>query len=225
MSNVHRCLCRFVYHSAVTPVCWYAMVIMTETNRGAQSSPAQGRPLQVGFYEIIRTLGKGNFAVVKLARHKVTKTQVSCFNIIVNIINFYLQLFFWPFFWNLQFLTTIPPPPIFKVAIKIIDKTRLNPSNLEKIYREVQIMKLLNHPHIIKLYQVCIVANLSLLSEMSLCAVQNAACVIQPVLRPHGSRTVCWSAGSWSKCMHEHLSKMLWCGRKPLQIEEKNIFP
>ncbi|XP_077473291.1 serine/threonine-protein kinase SIK1 isoform X1 [Stigmatopora argus] len=86
------------------------MVIMSDNSRGAQ-----GRPLQVGFYEIIRTLGKGNFAVVKLARHKVTKTQV---------------------------------------AIKIIDKTRLNPSNLEKIYREVQIMKLLNHPHIIKLYQV-----------------------------------------------------------------------
>uniref|UniRef100_A0A671SNR0 non-specific serine/threonine protein kinase n=1 Tax=Sinocyclocheilus anshuiensis TaxID=1608454 RepID=A0A671SNR0_9TELE len=40
------------------------------------------------------------------------------------------------------------------VAIKIIDKTRLNSTNLEKIYREVQIMKLLNHPHIIKLYQV-----------------------------------------------------------------------
>ncbi|XP_015259643.1 PREDICTED: serine/threonine-protein kinase SIK2-like [Cyprinodon variegatus] len=91
------------------------MVIMTDTSMAAQPSPAQGRPLQVGFYEIIRTLGKGNFAVVKLARHKVTKTQV---------------------------------------AIKIIDKTRLSPSNLEKIYREVQIMKLLNHPHIIKLYQV-----------------------------------------------------------------------
>ncbi|XP_034041769.1 serine/threonine-protein kinase SIK1 [Thalassophryne amazonica] len=91
------------------------MVIMTESSRGVPSCPAPGRPLQVGFYEIIRTLGKGNFAVVKLARHKVTKTQV---------------------------------------AIKIIDKTRLNPSNLEKIYREVQIMKLLNHPHIIKLYQV-----------------------------------------------------------------------
>lgn len=41
-----------------------------------------------------------------------------------------------------------------QVAIKIIDKTRLNSANLEKIYREVQIMKLLNHPHIIKLYQV-----------------------------------------------------------------------
>uniref|UniRef100_A0A8C2GWH8 non-specific serine/threonine protein kinase n=1 Tax=Cyprinus carpio TaxID=7962 RepID=A0A8C2GWH8_CYPCA len=91
------------------------MVIMTDSSMGSQSSCAQARPLQVGFYEIIRTLGKGNFAVVKLARHKVTKTQV---------------------------------------AIKIIDKTRLNSSNLEKIYREVQIMKLLNHPHIIKLYQV-----------------------------------------------------------------------
>uniref|UniRef100_A0A3B3US77 non-specific serine/threonine protein kinase n=1 Tax=Poecilia latipinna TaxID=48699 RepID=A0A3B3US77_9TELE len=97
------------------------MVIMTDTSRAAQPSPAQGRPLQVGFYEIIRTLGKGNFAVVKLAKHKVTKTQVHF---------------------------------IFQVAIKIIDKTRLSPSNLEKIYREVQIMKLLNHPHIIKLYQV-----------------------------------------------------------------------
>ncbi|XP_076858514.1 serine/threonine-protein kinase SIK1 [Brachyhypopomus gauderio] len=91
------------------------MVVMTESSTGSQFNAAQGRPLQVGFYEIIRTLGKGNFAVVKLARHKVTKTQV---------------------------------------AIKIIDKTRLNSSNLEKIYREVQIMKLLNHPHIIKLYQV-----------------------------------------------------------------------
>uniref|UniRef100_A0A8C3VAS3 non-specific serine/threonine protein kinase n=1 Tax=Catharus ustulatus TaxID=91951 RepID=A0A8C3VAS3_CATUS len=88
------------------------MVIMSEF---ASAPAAAQRPLRVGFYDIERTLGKGNFAVVKLARHRVTKTQV---------------------------------------AIKIIDKTRLDPSNLEKIYREVQIMKLLNHPHIIKLYQV-----------------------------------------------------------------------
>ncbi|XP_029598889.1 serine/threonine-protein kinase SIK2 [Salmo trutta] len=79
------------------------------------SQPCPGGPVQVGFYEIIRTLGKGNFAVVKLACHKVTKTQV---------------------------------------AIKIIDKKRLEPSDLKKIYREVEVMKLLNHPHIIKLYQV-----------------------------------------------------------------------
>lgn len=87
------------------------MVILSEEKAARQS----GRPLQVGFYEIIKTLGKGNFAVVKLARHEVTKTEV---------------------------------------AIKIIDKTRLDESDLEKINREVQIMKLLKHPYIIKLYQV-----------------------------------------------------------------------
>jgi serine/threonine protein kinase len=30
----------------------------------------------------------------------------------------------------------------------------LDETNLEKIYREVKIMKQLNHPHIVKLYQV-----------------------------------------------------------------------
>lgn len=57
------------------------MVIMMESGPGAQPNHTQGRPLQVGFYEIISTLGKGNFAVVKLARHKVTKTQVSIPNL------------------------------------------------------------------------------------------------------------------------------------------------
>jgi len=79
------------------------------------SEPLSGSPLRVGFYEISGTIGRGNFAVVKLARHRITKTEV---------------------------------------AIKIIDKTQLDPSNLAKVYREVEVMKLLNHPHIVKLYQV-----------------------------------------------------------------------
>ena len=33
-------------------------------------------PIRVGFYDIDRTIGKGNFAVVKLARHRITKTEV-----------------------------------------------------------------------------------------------------------------------------------------------------
>ncbi|XP_069751072.1 serine/threonine-protein kinase SIK3 homolog isoform X3 [Narcine bancroftii] len=70
---------------------------------------------RIGYYEIERTIGKGNFAVVKLATHIVTKA---------------------------------------KVAIKIVDKTQLEEENLKKIFREVQIMKLLRHPHIIRLYQV-----------------------------------------------------------------------
>jgi serine/threonine-protein kinase SIK2 len=40
------------------------------------------------------------------------------------------------------------------VAIKIIDKSQLDAVNLQKVYREVDIMKQLDHPHIIKLYQV-----------------------------------------------------------------------
>uniref|UniRef100_A0A2C9KR65 non-specific serine/threonine protein kinase n=1 Tax=Biomphalaria glabrata TaxID=6526 RepID=A0A2C9KR65_BIOGL len=70
--------------------------------------------IRVGFYDIERTIGKGNFAVVKLAKHRITKTEV---------------------------------------AIKIIDKTQLDEANLKKVYREVQIMKLISHNHIIKLYQ------------------------------------------------------------------------
>ena len=34
-------------------------------------------PIRVGFYDIERTIGKGNFAVVKLARHRITKNEVS----------------------------------------------------------------------------------------------------------------------------------------------------
>ncbi|KAL5019676.1 hypothetical protein ScPMuIL_002568 [Solemya velum] len=83
--------------------------------------------VRVGFYNIERTIGKGNFAVVKLAKHRITKTEV---------------------------------------AIKIIDKTRLDASNLTKIYREVQILKMLNHPNIVKLYQVMETKNmLYLVSE------------------------------------------------------------
>lgn len=41
-----------------------------------------------------------------------------------------------------------------EVAIKIIDKTALNPSSLQKLFREVKIMKQLDHPNIVKLYQV-----------------------------------------------------------------------
>ncbi|XP_032792877.2 serine/threonine-protein kinase SIK3 isoform X2 [Daphnia magna] len=71
--------------------------------------------VRVGPYELLKTIGKGNFAVVKLAVHNITKSQV---------------------------------------AIKIVDKTKLDDDNLRKTYREVDVMKKLKHPNIIKLYQV-----------------------------------------------------------------------
>ncbi|XP_075029012.1 serine/threonine-protein kinase SIK2 isoform X2 [Calonectris borealis] len=90
-------------------------MVMAEPRRPSPLLPRGLAPVRVGFYDIEGTLGKGNFAVVKLARHRITRSEV---------------------------------------AIKIIDKSQLDAVNLEKIYREVQIMKMLDHPHIIKLYQV-----------------------------------------------------------------------
>ena len=46
-----------------------------------------------------------------------------------------------------------------QVAIKIIDMTQLDEENLKKIFREIEIMKSLNHPHIIRLYQVTLLTS------------------------------------------------------------------
>ena len=40
------------------------------------------------------------------------------------------------------------------MAIKIIDKTKMDPKKISKMYREVRILKMLHHPNIIKLYEV-----------------------------------------------------------------------
>ncbi|KAJ1559714.1 Map microtubule affinity-regulating kinase, partial [Cladochytrium tenue] len=100
----------------------------------------------IGNYFFQKTVGEGNFARVKLAKHKLTGAEAS----------------FMP-------TSNLPlPPPGFpfcsrslvddptahtQVAIKVIDKTTLDEKKLSKLYREVRIMKLLNHPHIVKLYE------------------------------------------------------------------------
>jgi len=40
------------------------------------------------------------------------------------------------------------------VAIKIIDKSRLDPADRKKLEREITVMKSLVHPYIIRLYEV-----------------------------------------------------------------------
>jgi MAP/microtubule affinity-regulating kinase len=71
--------------------------------------------VHIGNYKLIKTIGKGNFAKVKLARHRLTGVEV---------------------------------------AVKIIDKTQLSASSLQKVIREVRIMKMLDHPNIVKLFEV-----------------------------------------------------------------------
>ncbi|XP_046630920.1 serine/threonine-protein kinase SIK3-like isoform X3 [Daphnia pulicaria] len=84
-------------------------------SRADQSHNIDQKVSRIGHYELLKTIGKGNFAVVKLAVHRITKS---------------------------------------KVAIKIVDKTKLDEDNLNKTKREVEVMKKLKHPNIIKLYQV-----------------------------------------------------------------------
>lgn len=64
-------------------------------------------PIRVGFYEIEKTIGKGNFAVVKLARHRVTKNEVTTSAIkIMKKRQFYINDFYTPtiiFFKKTQF--------------------------------------------------------------------------------------------------------------------------
>eukprot|EP00127_Corallochytrium_limacisporum_P004237 Clim_evm182s157 gene=Clim_evmTU182s157 len=79
------------------------------------SRTSDNRAQTIGNYRLEKTLGRGNFAKVKLAKHILTGQQV---------------------------------------AVKIIDKTALSQTSLGKLFREVRIMKMLNHPNIIKLYEV-----------------------------------------------------------------------
>ncbi|XP_055880742.1 MAP/microtubule affinity-regulating kinase 3-like isoform X14 [Biomphalaria glabrata] len=87
----------------------------SSSTRVSSSRPRTNDEPHIGKYRLIKTIGKGNFAKVKLAKHVPTGREV---------------------------------------AIKIIDKTQLNPSSLQKLFREVRIMKLLDHPNIVKLFEV-----------------------------------------------------------------------
>lgn len=44
--------------------------------RGTIASSTVGKLSRVGYYEIEKTIGQGNFAVVKSARHHITKSKV-----------------------------------------------------------------------------------------------------------------------------------------------------
>ncbi|PAA92358.1 hypothetical protein BOX15_Mlig014157g1 [Macrostomum lignano] len=70
---------------------------------------------RLGSYQLMETIGKGTFALVKLGYHTVLKTRV---------------------------------------AIKIMDKDLIGDNNLIKVYREIEAMKCLRHPYIIRLYEV-----------------------------------------------------------------------
>ncbi|XP_018325932.1 MAP/microtubule affinity-regulating kinase 3 isoform X2 [Agrilus planipennis] len=68
-----------------------------------------------GLYDLEETLGRGHFAVVKLARHVFTGE---------------------------------------KVAVKVIDKSKLDDVSKAHLFQEVRCMKLVQHPNVVRLYEV-----------------------------------------------------------------------
>jgi len=91
---------------------------MADAVRGGsrrRSTHHQDEQPHIGKYRLLKTIGKGNFAKVKLARHVLTGREV---------------------------------------AIKVIDKKTMNQSSLNKLFREVRIMKMLHHPNVVQLFEV-----------------------------------------------------------------------
>ena len=68
-----------------------------------------------GLYDLGETIGKGHYAVVKLAHHVFTGE---------------------------------------KVAVKVIDKSKLDENSKAHLFQEVRCMKLVQHENVVKLYQV-----------------------------------------------------------------------
>ncbi|XP_078256610.1 SNF related kinase b [Rhinoraja longicauda] len=80
---------------------------------GAKGHCCEGKI--AGLYDLDKTLGKGHYAVVRLARHVFTGE---------------------------------------KVAVKVIDKTKLDKSATGHLLQEVRCMKLVQHPNVVRLYEV-----------------------------------------------------------------------
>nr|CDS28376.1 serine:threonine protein kinase [Hymenolepis microstoma] len=72
-------------------------------------------PKVAGLYDLGPTIGRGHYAVVKVAQHVFTGE---------------------------------------KVAVKVIDKTKLDAPSREHLFQEVVCMKLVQHPNVVRLYEV-----------------------------------------------------------------------
>ena len=86
---------------------------ITKVRPKAQKGNLDGKI--AGSYDLEETIGKGHFAVVKLARHVFTGE---------------------------------------KVAVKVIDKLKLDEVSKQHLFQEVICMKLVQHPNVVRLYEV-----------------------------------------------------------------------
>ncbi len=90
------------------------------------------RVIRIGNYRLGNTLGEGSFGKVKCLSEN--------------------DFFFLAYFF---FVVAEHESTGHKVAVKILNKQKIKSSKMDqKIKREIKILKLFKHPHIIRLYEV-----------------------------------------------------------------------
>lgn len=89
---------------------------------------------RVGLYKFCGDIGRGNFSRVKKAVHLLTKGEI--------VLNVYDAILTQAFIH------------LDKVAIKIVDRSRLDSKNLRMLSREVSTLESVQHPYILRLFEV-----------------------------------------------------------------------
>lgn len=105
----------------------------TRKNSQEEEPDPHAAGTKLGSYVFDKSLGKGTFGKVKLATHTLTNEHVS---------------------WNRAIA-------LLQVAIKILEKARIkDKKDIERISREIKILKKVRHPNVVQLYEVSIQGHL-----------------------------------------------------------------
>ena len=102
---------------------------------------------RIGFYRIRGELGSGNFCQVKMGIHSLTRGK-NC--LVIEKFNSLHGRIHACHYGNLHRYLVLAD----KVAIKILDKTKLDQKTQRLLSREISSMEKLHHPNIIRLYEV-----------------------------------------------------------------------
>lgn len=92
---------------------------------------------RIGFYRFCGDIGRGNFSRVKLAVHQLTRGKL----LFIDFLCIFLFIS-----WNMFLYTSD------KVAIKVVDRGRLDTRALRMLAREVSTLECVHHPNILRYF-------------------------------------------------------------------------